>query len=120
MRETDILTNNYMHKEDTFTRHHSCLLDRERIATQPTCKTRKPKRLRRQRRGAALQSGMHAKIDSTSGVISVREPGKRGEHAARHRVDGPRQRNLQQDAFRAGAARELEDEVVRPGRARGA
>ena len=55
-----------------------------------------------------------------SGVISVREPGKGGEQAVCHRVGGPRQRNLKQDAFRAGAARELEDEVVRPGRGRGA
>ena len=67
------------------------------------------------------QSGMHAKIASRSGVISVREPGKGGEQAVCHRVGGPRQRNLQQDAFRAGAARKLEDEVelVRPGRGRG-
>ena len=59
-------------------------------------------------------------ISFRSGVISVREPGKRGEQAACHRVDGPRQRNLQQDASRAGAARELQDEVVRHGRGRGA
>eukprot|EP00964_Phaeocystis_antarctica_P065578 scaffold39572_cov68-Phaeocystis_antarctica.AAC.4 len=76
---------------------------------------------RRQRRRGRPQSGAHtlAKIDSR-GVISVREAGEGGENAARHRVGGARQRNVQQEALRAGAARELEDEVVRLGRGRGA
>ena len=61
-------------------------------------------------------------IDSRR-VISVSQyasAGKGGEHAARHWVDGARKRNVQQEVFRAGAARELKDEVVRLGRGRGA
>eukprot|EP00964_Phaeocystis_antarctica_P151700 scaffold119360_cov57-Phaeocystis_antarctica.AAC.5 len=70
---------------------------------------------------AAAERHWHAlaEIDSR-GVILVREAGERSENTTHHRVGGARQRNVQQEALRAEAACELEDEVVCLGRGRGA
>eukprot|EP00964_Phaeocystis_antarctica_P097340 scaffold63479_cov69-Phaeocystis_antarctica.AAC.1 len=76
---------------------------------------------RRQRRRGRPQSGTHALVEIDSrGVILVREAGERGENTTHHRVGGARQWNVQQEALRAEAACELEDEVVCLGRGRGA